>query len=171
MGYDIVEDIKKTKVNIYLFELCNFPQQRKKLLESFDPQPNSIPKTIDSDTEINEESIGGKYKSQTFPFLLSFEIFNHNVHNCLVDSGASSNVMSLLICKKINAQPTQPHCQIIQLDKSSVKMIGEMKGVDLVIYRSQSFPIHRYHGGRHTEGLSTYIEQRLVNKTEWLFCN
>ena len=38
MGYDIVEDIKKTKANISLFELCNLPQQRKKLLEDFDPQ-------------------------------------------------------------------------------------------------------------------------------------
>ena len=25
MGYDIVEDIKKTKENIYLFQLCNIP--------------------------------------------------------------------------------------------------------------------------------------------------
>ena len=41
MGYDIVEDIKKTKENISLFELCNFPQQRKNLLEAFDPQPSS----------------------------------------------------------------------------------------------------------------------------------
>ena len=63
MGYDIVEDMKKKKVSISLFKLCNFPQQRKKLLEDFDPHPNSIPETIDSDTEINDESIGGKYKS------------------------------------------------------------------------------------------------------------
>jgi hypothetical protein len=27
------------------------------------------------------------------PFLLTFKIFNRNVHNCMVDSGASSNVM------------------------------------------------------------------------------
>ena len=32
MGYDIVEDIKKTKANISLFELCNLPQQRKNIL-------------------------------------------------------------------------------------------------------------------------------------------
>ena len=38
MGYDIVEDIKKNKENISLFELCNLPQQRKELLEEFDPQ-------------------------------------------------------------------------------------------------------------------------------------
>ena len=33
--------------------------------------------------------IGGESRSQTFPFLLTFEIFNQNVHNCLVDFGAS----------------------------------------------------------------------------------
>ena len=36
LGYDIVEDIKNTKENISLFEMCNLPQQRKKLLEAFD---------------------------------------------------------------------------------------------------------------------------------------
>ena len=29
MGYDIVEDIKKKKANIYLFEMCNLTQQIK----------------------------------------------------------------------------------------------------------------------------------------------
>ena len=35
MGYDIIEDIKKKKETISLFELCNFPQQRKKNSRSF----------------------------------------------------------------------------------------------------------------------------------------
>ena len=29
MGYDIVEDIKKSKENISLFEMCNLPNKRK----------------------------------------------------------------------------------------------------------------------------------------------
>ena len=37
--------------------------------------------------------IGKRSRSQTPPFLLTFEIFNGNFHNYLVDSGASSNVM------------------------------------------------------------------------------
>ena len=49
--------------------------------------------------------IGKKSRSQTPPFLLTFEIFNRNVHNCLVDSGDSSNVMPYSVCKKLNAQP------------------------------------------------------------------
>ena len=42
MGYDIIEDIKKTKANISFFEMCSLPQQKKKLLEALDP-PTSKP--------------------------------------------------------------------------------------------------------------------------------
>ena len=60
---------------------------------------------------------------------MTFEIFNLNVHNHLVDSRASSNVMPLSVCKKINGQPTPSASQIIQLDRTTVKVAGEMKNV------------------------------------------
>ena len=44
----------------------------------------------------------GERKTSTPPFLLTLEILNHKVHNCLVDSGSSVNVMPLAICKKLN---------------------------------------------------------------------
>ena len=57
-------------------------------------------------------------KGKTFvpPFLLTFEVFNRNLHNCLVDSGASSNVMPLSICNKLNAIPLKSDKHVIQLD-------------------------------------------------------
>jgi hypothetical protein len=63
------------------------------------------------------------------PFLLTFEIFNRNVHNCMVDSGASSNVMPWSVCQKINAEVQPSSLKIIQLDRTSVKVIGELKNV------------------------------------------
>jgi len=57
--------------------------------------------------------IGKRSRSQTPPFLLTFEIFNRNVHNYLVDSGASSNVMPYSLCKKLNAQPKMCRTKII----------------------------------------------------------
>ena len=104
--------------------MCNLPQKRRKLLEAFDTQPSRSHDDIQLDKEINEASNGGKSKSQTFPFLLSFDIFNHNVHNCLVDFGASSNVMPLSVCRKINGQPTPSSCKIIQLDRTAVNVVG-----------------------------------------------
>ena len=44
----------------------------------------------------------GEQKARTPPFLLNLEMLNHKVHNCLVDSGSSVNVMPLAVCKKIN---------------------------------------------------------------------
>ena len=55
--------------------------------------------------DIGKASVGGKSKYKTPQFLPTFEIFNHNVHNYLVDSGASVNVMPLSVYKKINGKP------------------------------------------------------------------
>ena len=71
--------------------------------------------------------IGIKSRSQTPQILLTFDIFNQNVHNCLVDSRDSSNVMPYSIYKKLNAQPYICKTNIIQLDRFDVKVLGELK--------------------------------------------
>ena len=43
MGYDIVEDIKKAKENISLFEMCNVPQQKEKLLKALEVLEEELP--------------------------------------------------------------------------------------------------------------------------------
>jgi hypothetical protein len=51
------------------------------------------------------------------------------VHNCLVDSGASSNIMPYSVCLQINAKPQKSAIQIVQLDRTRVKVLGELKDV------------------------------------------
>lgn len=75
------------------------------------------------------------------PLHLSFETFNHNVHNCLVDSSAVANIMPLSIAKKINAQWNETSTQIIQLDQALVPTIGEMR--DVIIRLSQDGRVHQ----------------------------
>ena len=82
-----------------------------------------------TEEEIGEASIGGKYKYRTPAFLLTFEIFNFSVHNYLLDSRASMNVMPLSVCKQINGQPKPTTGQVVQLDRTAVKVIGEMEDV------------------------------------------
>ena len=73
--------------------------------------------------------MGGKSKYKTPTFLLTFEIFNYNVHNCLVESGASVNVMPWSVCKKMNGQIKPYTWQVIQLDRTAMKLIREMEDV------------------------------------------
>ena len=103
MEYDIVEDIKKVRANISLFEMCKVTQQKEKLWKALEASEEGLPTgNQPKEEKIGEASIGIKSKSKNPPFLLTFEIFNLNVHNCLGDSGASVNVMPLSICKRIN---------------------------------------------------------------------
>ena len=86
---------------------------------------------IPTQNQPGEEDIelGWEEKVDTPPFLLTLEMLNHNVHNCLVDSGSAVNVMPLEICKKINGQPESTFCEVTQLDSTGVKVVGEMKNV------------------------------------------
>lgn len=55
-------------------------------------------------TTLHNVVLGKKSKSMTSSFLLTSEIFEMNVHDCLVDSSASFNLMSYVVSKKINAK-------------------------------------------------------------------
>ena len=95
-----------------------------------------------ADEEIGEASLGGKSKYRTPAFLLTFEIFNYNMHNCLVDCGASVNFMPLLVCKHINGQPKMTTRQVVKLDRTTIKMIGEME--DVLIHLSADERVCQY---------------------------
>jgi hypothetical protein len=51
------------------------------------------------------------------------------MHNCMVDSGETSNIMPWSICQKINAEVEPCTLKIIQLDRTDVKVIGELRNV------------------------------------------
>ena len=131
MNYDIVEDLKKIKANVPLFEMCKVPQQKVRLLRALETSDKKMPTNNqpEEEEEIGENSSGGKSKHKHPPFLLTFEIFNYNVHNCLVDSGATVNVMPISVCKRISGQPKPSPWRVVQLDRTNVKVIGDMEDV------------------------------------------
>jgi ribonuclease HI len=176
LDYDVVEDLKKLRANISIYELLKFPFLLQKMLQNIldngkngnsngnkvvqskvpqktstknnpDPQDKgSLPvPNVNNVNNVNDTSNVDKVALETAskksqatslntrknvpPFLLTFEIFNRNVHNCMVDSGASSNVMPWSVCQKINAEVEPSSLKIIQLDRTDVKVIGELKNV------------------------------------------
>ena len=75
------------------------------------------------------------------PFLLMFKIFNYNVYNFLVHSGASVNIMPLSVAKKINEKWDKIDAQIIQLDKNLVHAINKL--INLLILLSSEQRVHQ----------------------------
>ena len=91
------------------------------------PPTNVINKVDPNDISL----IGGRSRSHSPPFLLTYEIFNKNLHNCLVDSGVSSNILPKSICAKLNVQPQKSAVRIVQLGYSQVEVIGELNQVTI----------------------------------------
>jgi hypothetical protein len=73
------------------------------------------------------------------PFLLTFEVFNKNLHNYLVDSGASSDVMPVVVCNKLGIVPLKSDKHVIQLEQTQVKVMGELKEVMIRIETHPNF--------------------------------
>ena len=75
--------------------------------------------------------IGDRSISHTPPFILTCEIYNKNFHNCLIDSGASSNIMPKSVCANLNINPQSSHVHIVQLDITKVEVVGEINYVSI----------------------------------------
>jgi hypothetical protein len=149
LDYNVVEDLKNLKANVSVMDICRIPQQKDFMLQALslveDPTIGNDQKKDLSSTDlvrkptINTYSKGRKEKPFVPPFLLTFEVFNKNLHNCLVYSGASSNVMPLAVCKKLGVFPLRSDNHVIQLDRTQVKVMRELKYVIIRIATHPNF--------------------------------
>jgi hypothetical protein len=84
-------------------DMCRISHQKDFLLQalksvetpitSTNQGENPTPKDLKNKPNVNAFSVDKKGNPFVPPFLVTFEVFNKNLHNFLVDSGASSNVM------------------------------------------------------------------------------
>ena len=94
--YNLIDDLKRAKANISLFELLKISSVREGL-----PKNMVLSRSIEAQNHNLE--VCTKPKSQKSatkklpPFLLTFEIFNRNAHSCMINLGASSNVMPISV--------------------------------------------------------------------------
>lgn len=99
LDYNIVEDMKKPHTNISFFNLAKIQSQRDILLHALEQtstesatSTNKGASTPPGSLSIVLNTLQMEEANSYFPpFLLSLEIFNYNVHNCLVDFGATAN--------------------------------------------------------------------------------
>jgi len=149
MDYNIVEYLKKLKANISVKDICRIPQQKYFLLQALksvenhmtsnDQRRNITFTDLVNKPTMNTCSEDKKGKPFVPPFLLTFEVFDRNLHNCLVDLGTSSNVMPLSIWKKLNVVPLKSDKHVIQLDRTQVKVMRELKYVIIIIVMHPKF--------------------------------
>ena len=72
-----------------------------------------------------------KGKTKVPPFLLIFRLLGKNLHNCLVDLGASANVIPVGVSRKLGLSPFKFDKLVVQLEKLEVKVMGKLLNVHI----------------------------------------
>ena len=92
--------------------LQNFPQQQEALMQTMDNTKvphnvNTVPQKIVPQQVNAAEAMPTMFKDKVEvpPFLLRIRIYGKNLHNCLIDSGASCNVIPLSIAQRLGVNP------------------------------------------------------------------
>lgn len=132
--------MKKTRSDISLHELSKLKKQQKIFLRELNAVPTSpLPAAVESQAAkgmgkpltasnkvdpIDVILIDDISLSHMPPFLLTYEIFNRNLHNCLIDSRASSNIMLTTVCANVTPKKSVVH--ITQFDRTKVEVLGEI---------------------------------------------
>lgn len=133
--------MNKIKIPVRLLELLKNPAYReslKNLLQPSVPAPDSVNLEDERPTIYLGSHVENQVDDNTPPFYLSLNIHDKFLHNCLLDSGASHNLMPKRVMNGLGLHITKEYHDLYTFDSKRVKPIGVIK--DLVVSLTQ-FPM------------------------------
>jgi hypothetical protein len=137
--FNLENEINKIKIPIPLVELAKNPIYQKQIAKMIIFSENESQDNVINVEDDNSNIIFGPHfegaRDTVAPFYITLTIFDHLLHNCMLDSGASHNVMPKEIMDRLGLEITRPYGYLYSFDSRKVKCIGMIK--DLVINLAQ----------------------------------
>jgi ribonuclease HI len=138
-NFNLENEINKIKIPIPLVELAKNPIYRKQIAKMINfSEDESQADVINLEDDKPNIVFGPHFegaRDTVAPFYITLTLFDHLLHNCMLDSGASHNVMPKAIMEKLGLEITRPYGDLYSFDSRKVKCIGMIK--DLVVGLAQ----------------------------------
>ena len=139
-SFNFEAEIQKIKIPIPLVELMKNESFKKDILKTLDPKSISSSADIlniydDKPTIVLGQMIEDRDESCP-PFYISLNIHDKTLHNCLLDSGASHNLMPKAVVDDLGLEITKAYHDIFSFDSRKVKCLGMIK--DLAVTLTQA---------------------------------
>jgi hypothetical protein len=134
LNIDLGGWLSNAKMLVPVSEIMKIPSQREKLLKAIEDPPQSFvdrqPTVAYQDAPVILQNWDrGNEKNQ--PFYLSLLVNNKVLHNCMLDSGASSNVMTKKVMEQLNLRISRPYHNICAMDSKMIEVHGLIKGLQV----------------------------------------
>jgi hypothetical protein len=138
-SYNFENELNKIKIPIPLVELAKNPTYRKQIAKAMGVcEPESHSDIINLEDDRPNITFGPHFegfKDNVPPFYITLNIHDQLLHNYMLDSGASHNVMPKTIMERLGLQITRPYGDLYSFDSRKVKCMGMIK--DLVVTLAQ----------------------------------
>jgi hypothetical protein len=138
-GFSLENKINKIKIPIPLVKLAKNPAYRKKITKMIGFLDLEIHfDVINLEYDKTNITFGPHFEGArdiVAPFYITLNVHNQLLHNCMLDSGASHNVMPKSIMDRLGLEITRPYGYLYSFDSRRVKCRGMIK--DLVVTLAQ----------------------------------
>jgi hypothetical protein len=140
LNIDLGEWLNNAKILVHVSKIMKIPSQREKLLKAIEnPSQNMVdmpPAIAYQDAPVILQNMDrGNEKNRHF--YLSLLMNDFILHNCILDSRASSNVMTKKVMEQLNLRISRPYHNICAMDSKKIQVHGLIKGLQVHLV---SFP-------------------------------
>jgi ribonuclease HI len=133
--YSFEHEIQNIRIPVPLSELVKHEDFKRCLSKKFQPEPAShSTDSVNLQDERPVVILGPLVEDRddsSPPFYTSLNIHDKVLHNCLMDSGASHNLMPKIVMEELGLEVTKSYHDLYSFDSRKVKCLGVIK--DLVI--------------------------------------
>jgi hypothetical protein len=140
-SFNFKSEIQKVKIHMPLTKLMKNDILKSSILNSLEPKTPLVVDYINLQDEKLTVTIGPMVEDQDDycpPFYISLNIHDKILHNFLLDSGASHNIMPKAVMDELGLDVTEPYHDLFSFDSMKFRCLGLIK--DLVINLAQ-FPM------------------------------
>jgi hypothetical protein len=138
-SFSFENEIHKIKIHVPFLELIKNKEFKKYLSKML--QPESSPNAIDSINMQDEKKIvilGPLIEDRddsSPPFYTSLNIHDKVLHNCLMDSGASHNIIPKSIMDELGLEITKTYHDLYSFESRKMKCLGVIKDMVVTLFQ------------------------------------
>jgi hypothetical protein len=136
--FNFESEIQKVKIPMPLTELMKNEAFKAAILKSLEPKTSPSDDFVNLQDDKPKVTIGPMIEycdDSCPPFYISLNVHDKILHNCLLDSGASHNLMPKTVMDELGLEVTKPYQDLFSFDSGKVRCLGLIK--DMVINLAQ----------------------------------